>query len=190
MACAVSLVHAFGHIIGQVMGKVGADDDQGFRAAPQLFQHFRHFLWRGVAHRQRHQAEIVQHHLQEGQLYFQRMFPGVGREAFHHLRQAGGPRHGLLIQRNDAQRGFKTVYAGQRQPAHRHAVHRAEQHYALDLVAQRDQPGIGTGGDGAGIDVAGVGYNQGLGRAWRQQAPRLQASMAWMSCFRTPVSPG
>jgi len=47
--------------------------------------------------------------------------------------------------------------------ADRHAVHGPQQHDALDEVARRHQPRIGSGGGWPRIEVAGVRRNDGFG---------------------------
>jgi len=58
------------------------------------------------------------------------------------------------------------------------AVLLAEQYYAVDLIASRQQAHIGAGCHRAGIDVAGVGHDDGLGHLGSLRVNRCLAQIA------------
>jgi hypothetical protein len=151
-------------VVGQVMGQVGAHHDQGFVAPPQGLQHLGHRAGAGAAHRQRDQPEFAQQGLQEGQLHLQGVFQGMGAVVDLDLRQAGHGGHGGLVQFDAAERGVEGGRVRQGQARQPHPVHRAEQHHPLDAAGEGGEQGVGAGGDRAGIDVAGMGHDDGLGR--------------------------
>ena len=62
-----------------VMREVGGDDDQRFRAAPQPLDHLRDLRHARVTDGERHERELAQLALQEGQLHFQRVLLEVRR---------------------------------------------------------------------------------------------------------------
>ena len=157
-------IHLTSERVGQEMRQIGTDHDQRLVAAPHLLQHLGHLGGAGVAHRQRQQLEVAQHLLQKRQLHFQRMFHLVRRRAAHHLRQSGERLHARAVQRDFAKRGGKTLCLGQCQPADGNAVSGTEQHHPADAAAQIGQCRKGAGGNGTGIDIAGMRYDQGLRR--------------------------
>jgi len=162
------LVDLLGGGIRQVMRKVGADEDQGFRSAPEDIEHFAHFLRGGITHHQRQQLELRQQDLQKRQLHFQRVLLCMGVPAHSHLRQADDlPRRGR-IDFYRAQRRVKHLSVRQRQTAESHPVRRTEQHHAADLPADRNEQRIGTGGHRTGVNVAGMRCNQRLGTQRRR----------------------
>ena len=93
---------------------------------------------------------------------------GVGRAADADLRQRLRPAHRVLVQGDAAERRREGKGVGQSDPAHRHAVGRAEHHDAADRGVQRNEQGIGAGRDRPRVDVAGVGHDQGL-RSYRRR---------------------
>ena len=145
------------------MRQVGADHDQGFGAAPHLLDDLRDFRRRGVADGQRQQRERFEHRLQERKLHFERMLERVSGFAIAHLRQRADARRGLGVDRDRAERRGKRLDSGQREPTDWHAVHGTEQDDAPDARAGIPEPGVGSGGDRPGIDIAGMGNDQRLG---------------------------
>ena len=97
------LVHCLCRFVRQKVGQIRADDDQGLRPTPQRLQHLGHLIGRGIPHGQWQELEIIQHHLQKGQLHLQRVFHGMGRRAHHHLAQVFDGVHSHLIHLNRAQ---------------------------------------------------------------------------------------
>jgi hypothetical protein len=154
------------------MREVGADHDQGFRPAPEPGDDLGDFRGAGLAHRQRHQRELAEHGLQEGQLHFQRMFLGVGRVGGDDLRQVGQRIQRGAIERDAAQRCGEGLHHGHRQAAHGDSVAGAEQDHAADPSGQRREQGIGLAGRAAGIDVAGVRHDHRLEPAGKSRRRR------------------
>ena len=61
-----------------VVTQVGADDEQRFGAAPERFEHAADLLGgRRVADQQRHDLELLEHRLQEGQLHLEAVLEAV-----------------------------------------------------------------------------------------------------------------
>jgi hypothetical protein len=130
--------------IGQVMGKIGTDDDQRARIAPKQAEHFGDLLGRSVAHRKRHQRESGERLLQERQVHLNGMFVCVRVVADADLRQVPDRCDGVKVQCDFAQRGGKGVGRGQCESAHIGTVGRAEQHHAVIIVAKRRQQRVGV----------------------------------------------
>ena len=79
------------------------------------------------------------------------------------LRQQRQRRVRAGIDHDVAQRGGQQAGRWQCESAERHVVHGPQQHDALDEVARRHQPRIGSGGGWPRIEVAGVRRNDGFG---------------------------
>ena len=149
--------------VSQEMRQVGADDDQGFRAAPQAFEHFGDSFRRGVADGQRQQREIGERALQEGQVDFQRMLLRVCRRADADLRQLRDQCACRCIQAYLAEWCGECFAIGQGQTAEGNPMRRAEQDHAADCRPPRRQRGVGVGCGRAGIDITGMRRDQRLG---------------------------
>jgi hypothetical protein len=95
-------------LIVQVVAEIRADHDQGVRPQ-QPFEHPAHFAVVGFPHDQRHQLEVVQHGLQEGQLHFQRVFLGEGQVQGLDGRVIGYLLHGVAVHGDKPQRRLEAV---------------------------------------------------------------------------------
>ena len=95
----------------------------------------------------------------------QAMLHGVGLVHLVHKRECRDAGDGLAVQGHVPQRCRKRVHAGRGDAAERHPVGRAGHHHPGDGGARRGQPGVGAAGNGAGIDVPGMGGDNGL-RCW------------------------
>jgi hypothetical protein len=60
-------------VIGQIVGQIRADDDEGLVPTPNPLQNFRYLLRTGLANDQRQQGEAAQQRLQEWQMHFERV---------------------------------------------------------------------------------------------------------------------
>ena len=80
-----------------------------------------------------------------------------------HLRQVGDLACSIEIDFDPTQWGVESLRTRQRQAMHRDAMCGPEQHHAPDLFGNWSEQGVSAGGDGAGVDVAGVRRNQRLG---------------------------
>ena len=152
-----------GAVVIQVVAEVRADDDERFRPAPQRLDHVRHLGRVRFADDQRHDGEIVQHHLQERQVDLEAVFELVGGVEDLDPGQAGGLGRPVLVHRDVSQGRPEDIGAAQRQPPDRHPVTRTQQHHPFDGRRRRGQPRVRGRGDGAGIDVTGMGRDDGLG---------------------------
>ena len=91
-------------------------------------------------------------------------FFGVGAVVHQHAGQLAGGEPGGAVDGHRAQRRDEGLGGGDGHPAHRDPVGRAEDQHPADHVAAQDELGIGAGGHRAGVDVARVGHDDGLGR--------------------------
>ena len=91
----------------------------------------------GVADGQRHEGEVVEDALEEGQVHFQRMLLGVRGVAENDLRQIGDLSDCCLVEPNIAERRGECFGFGQRQAVDRNPVRRAEQNDPVDARAPR-----------------------------------------------------
>ena len=91
------------------------------------------------------------------------MLQRVGRSAFADLRHVPDRSDGFQIDLNRAERSDKRAGTRQCKPAHRHAMHRTEKHYAAYGIAARTQSRVCPCRNGAGIDVTRVRDDERLG---------------------------
>jgi len=158
------LVQAPGGLGVVIMAKVGADHKAGFGSIPEEVNNPADLLHRGVPDGQRNQGEAVQDRLQEGQLHFQGMLPGMGLIPHPDPRQRLNLAKGSDIHRHRPEGRREGFGGGRSQAIQRNVMGWADQHHPLDQLPRRGQLRIGRRGDRAGVDVAGMGRDQGLGR--------------------------
>ncbi len=151
-----------GLVVGVKVAQVVGDDDQVVLAdvACQLCSYVSRI---DVAEQHRYQAEIRQCHLQEGHFDLQTVFGRVGQGRVSVERRAG---HHIFYHVDGdgrvAQRRVEGRVLPQRHAAEGHAVGRAEQVDRPSLPGERRQRLEGVGGGGAGVDVPGVGSDDGM----------------------------
>ena len=129
----------------QKVRQVRTDHDQRFGAAPQRVEHLRDFVSRRIADRQRHQRKVAERLLQKRQMHFERMLHRMGGGAHRDLREFFQFAYRRCVDGDIAERGGERLRGGQRQTAHGHAMHRPEQHDALDHAARGREPRIDGG---------------------------------------------
>jgi hypothetical protein len=156
-------------VAAEIVRQVGADDDEGLRPAPQPLQNERDLLRRGAAHQQRRQREPTEHRLQERQLHLQGMLGRVGSVVPPHEGEVGDRGEGGLVHRNRAQRRLERRRRWNRDARHPGVMRGPDQDNPRDRPEAPAQRGEGGGGDRPGIDIAGMGRDQRLGRC-----PRLR----------------
>ena len=150
-----------------VVGEVRADDDERLVAAKERVEHLGHLPRRGVAGHQRHQREVTQYDLKEGQLHLQAVFELVGGVQHAHLGQLERTGHGFLVELDAAQRRGEGAGIGQRETMERHPVGGSHQHDTSHHAPGRREPRVGAGRDRARVHVARVRRDQRLGRRIR-----------------------
>ena len=79
-------VHLLRNRVRQVVGEIGAHDDQRLVPTPKALQHLGHLLRGCSANGERHHLEFLQHGLEERQMDLERMLMGMGVVAHHDLR--------------------------------------------------------------------------------------------------------
>ena len=80
-------IGGLGLMIGQVMGEIGADDDERVFAAPNTIQDLRDFLGTRLAHDEGQKGERTQQRLQEWQMHFDGMLECMRLGVYHYVRQ-------------------------------------------------------------------------------------------------------
>ena len=91
------------------------------------------------------------------------MFVGVGAVVDDDAGELPGGEPSLPVDRDCTEGGDEALGCRYGHAAHRHAVGRAEDQHPTDDVAALHEFGIGTRGNGAGVDVARVGHDQRFG---------------------------
>ncbi len=151
-------------VVVQEVAQIRTDDDRGFRAAPQRVQGAGDGPGVGAPDGQRDQREVLQQGLKEGQMNFQAVLAGVGPVQHGYLRQSGQPlARPVPVDRDRAQWGAPGGGSGQGKSPERHAVGWPDQHDAAQAPARRFQQGVSACRQGAGIDMPGMGCDDGLG---------------------------
>ena len=157
------LVTTLGLTVRVVVGQVGADHDQRLGAAPQGFEQGGNQMGVHLTDRKRQDFEVVEGALKEGQLHFNAMFFGVGAVVHDHPGHLPRPQPGFPVYRHGPEGGDEGLGGGQGHAAHRYPMGRTEDQHPPDGLAALQEFGVGAGRHGPGIDVAGVGHDQGLG---------------------------
>ena len=90
-------------------------------------------------------------------------FFGVGAVVHDHPGHLPRPQPGFPVHRHGPEGGDEGLGGGQGHAAHRYPMGRTEDQHPPDGLAALQEFGVGAGRHGPGIDVAGVGHDQGLG---------------------------
>ena len=168
-------VGLFRLVVGQIVAQVRTDEDQRFRPAPQNLQHLGHLFGGRMTDDHRHDVELAEEGLQEGQVHFEAVIVLVGGVEHLNERQVADLPDRIGVDGNFAERRRERVRFGQRYTVHGDPVARAHHHHAFDPVGPRDKAGIGAGGGKPRINVAGMGRDDGLGHRAVRLAVRLAA---------------
>ncbi len=158
-----------------VVREIGRDDEQRLGSAPEALDHLRDLGYRGVAYRERREHELAELPLQEWQLHFERVLLQMREIAGDDLRQLARRGQGGLVERDVAERRRERLDRGNGEAAHRHAMHRPEQHDPAHDAARRAEPVVGMRGHRPGVDVARMRHDERLGKA---QARRRRVDAA------------
>ena len=129
-----------------------------------MLQHLRHILGACGARHQRHHGEIVETGKQEGQVHLEAVFSRMSIVHHMDLGQVEECLAGFAVCGHLAQRRGEGGAAAQRQARKHDPVRRPHQHHPAHGPTQGGKPGIGGGRHRGGIHIAGMGYDQGLGR--------------------------
>ena len=158
-------VDAARFLVSVVMRHIGRDHHEGLAAAPQALDHLGDLCHIRRADGERHERELAENLLQEGQLHLERVLEGVRRVARDDLREPLHRPAGAAVDRHRAERRGEGVRARQREAAHRDAMHRTEHDDAPHDAARRGELVIGARGHRPRIDVAGVRHDKRLRKA-------------------------
>jgi hypothetical protein len=148
--------------VGVIVRKVGGDDDQRLGPTPQALDDGRDLRHARAAHGEGRERELAELALQERQLHFQCVLLQMREVARDDLWHVAHTVERLAVDRHAAEGRGEGVVGGNRQAAHRHAVHRSQHDDTAHDTARVAELLVGASGDRAGIDVAGVGHDQRL----------------------------
>jgi hypothetical protein len=154
--------------VRQVMRKVRAHDDERLLAAPQHVEDLRHLRGRRVADHDGHEIEIAEHRLQERHVHLERMLHGMRAVAHLRERQRAQLLDRRAIEAHRAEGRVEGHRRRQRDAVNVDAVRGTREHDSPHASAQRLQPRIHGGRDGARVDVPSVRRNDRLRRTRRR----------------------
>ncbi len=118
------------------LGEIGAEEDQGFGAAPEALDHLRHRFARDVAHHQGQNRDLAQDALEEGELHLQAMLAGVGGVVLDHLGEAGQGPERRPVDRQGSEGAVEGFGMGRGDGAESDRVGRAQQDDPADRAGE------------------------------------------------------
>ncbi len=151
-------------IIGLVVRQIGADHEQGLGPAPEAVERSGHRRGRRVADQERHEGEVAEHGLEERQLDLERVLGLVRHVGRRDLRQVADRSDRIVVDRDVAKRRAEGLGDRQGEAAERHDVRRPDHDDAAQPGGARAERAEGAAGHRPGVDVAGMGRDQRLGR--------------------------
>ena len=163
-------------IIGLVVRQIGADHEQGLGPAPEALERSGHRRGRRVADQERHEGEVAEHGLEERQLDLERVLGLVRHVGRRDLRQVADRSDRIVVDRDVAKRRAEGLGDRQGEAAERHDVRRPDHDDAAQPGGARAERAEGAAGHRPGVDVAGMGRDQRLGRPRRASSRARQGN--------------
>jgi len=93
--------------IGEEVTEIRTHDDEGFRSTPEDIQDLGDFFRQSLTHHQGNQLEVVENHLEEGEMNLEAVLAFMGLVQEMHPLQSQDLLEGFPIKGNRAQGGFE-----------------------------------------------------------------------------------
>ncbi len=145
------------------MAQVGADNEEGFGPAPDGVERRLHVGRLYIACHDGHEGEVAEGCLKEREMGFEAVLLRVRRVEHVHGGKVEQGGHGLCIDCDAAEGRHEVGGGGQGHAGEADVVGGPEEDDAADGVAHQLELCKRGACDGAGVDIAGVGRDEGLG---------------------------